>query len=182
MNDPFNTNQTSLDSSESFLKDLKKSIRKPSGSIMVITSNLNEEDVLNEEISKRNLLDEIYRLSVVLGPEIPHENLAELRNSYLDVMIHLLNKYPLNWNQLGYVTGNCLAGTSSSREAIKTNTDLINHLSQRTNLFSYSIMLGMRNFWYILHEQPSLSLSDLQYVRDRLEPFFRHFITEENKS
>lgn len=113
---------------------------------MMKNTNINSEYVKNE------LLNDIYRLSVVIISDVPVDIFSDLYNCYVETTIYLLKTYPLDWNQLGFVTGNCLAGTSYQRDEIRTNQDLIRCVSNNTEIFNNSLILGMRNFWYILQD------------------------------
>lgn len=125
--------------------------------------------------SKKRLLNEIYKLSIIVESSIPGKIFQPLIKCYLKASIYMLKTYPLNKNQLGYVTGNYLAGISFSRDAIKSNSDLIRYLSEN-EIYSGSLVYGMRNFGYILDEQKELSFSEVEHVRSLLTPLICHFV------
>lgn len=132
-----------------------------------------------EESLKESILNKIAKLSVLVDCQIPDQRFNELAKCYLDVSIYLLKKYPLNENQFEFVTGNFFGGTDVDRNSIKTVSDIANNLVIEP-IYKASFILGMRNFWYILHEQLSISITDLQYVKDMLEPLLKYFVGEDD--
>ncbi len=107
--------------------------------------------------------------------DLPIGIFSDLYKCYIDTFIYLLQTYPLDSDQLHYVTGNYLASLPYERVKIRTNQDLIRCVSNNTDIYNVSLNLGMRNIWYILHEQQFLTLEEVQSVRNRCDLLIRYF-------
>lgn len=125
---------------------------------------------------KETMRNEIYKLSLLQEFIIPEEILQKrLINCFIQASIFLLQRFSFNYYQLYYIARNIYGQTSHPIDKIKTNSDLIRHLSSNKIDFG-SLSCGMRNFDYILEEQKELSFSEVEHVRSLLNPLICHFV------